>query len=69
MTNREAKTEKIIRRLADIRWKELRRVHNREFMGSGPGVEWDRYKNSEFYREDCEEIMLLRHYLGLPMES
>lgn len=69
MANRERATKKILQRLAETRWRELRRAHNREFMSRGPGDEWERFKDSEYYRRECEEIMLLRDYLGLPPES
>jgi len=58
----------ILVRLADSHRKALRKSQNREFYTFGPGPEWDRYKASPGYQQECEEIRLLREFCGLKEE-
>ena len=58
--------EDILRRLADQRWRELRRAHNNRFMSEGPGERWNAFKSAR--SAEFEEIKVLRAYLGLKPE-
>lgn len=58
--------EDILRKLADKRWRELRRAHNHSFMVHGPGPEWKKVK--EGLAAEYEEIAILQAYLGLKPE-
>lgn len=68
MPEEKHRLEGLLNSLANSRWKELRKAHNREFMTCGLGTEWDRIKTSEWYIRECEEIRLLRDYIGLKPE-
>ena len=58
--------ETVLRRLADERWRALRRHHNAVFMGEGPGPGWQAFKVR--YAAEFDEIRLLQEYLGLKPE-
>lgn len=60
-------TRELLVRLADERWKALRREHNRMFMAYGPGAEWERYK--EAHAAEYREIELAQAFVAAAKEG